>query len=300
MNFDVIIIGGGAAGLSAALWCDELALSALLVEEREEFGGQLLRTYNQIKNHLGIEAKNGRELLDIFVRQTENRRFERRLKTKVSAVDPEKKLVTLAGGESFSAPAIVIATGVKRRKLNVAGEEIFQNKGIIESGARDGDRSKDRSALVVGGGDAAFENALILAETARQVTLACRAKDFRARLEFVEQVRNHPKIKILTEPGVQAITGGEKVEAVRLENLDTGEIFDLPFEIVLVRIGVAPNTEFLRGKLDLDEAGYIKIDHRCETSRPGIFAAGDVANPLSPTVSSAVGMGATAVKSIKN
>ncbi|MET0753350.1 MAG: FAD-dependent oxidoreductase [Pyrinomonadaceae bacterium] len=300
MNFDVIIIGGGAAGLSAALWCDELSLPALLLESGEEFGGQLLRTYNEINNHLGAEAKNGREMRDIFVRQIEKRKFEFRLNAKVSELDLEKKEVLLENGESFSANALIIATGVSRRKLNVDGEESFKNKGIIESGKRDAQFVKGKNALIVGGGDAAFENALILSETASTVTLAYRGKDFRARREFVEKAEKHPKIKILTETIVREITGKEQVEAVKLENLKTGETYNFPVEAILPRIGVEPNTEFLAGKLDLDENGYIKIDQNCETSVEGVFAAGDVANPLAPTVSSAVGMGATAVKVIQD
>ncbi len=300
MNFDVIIIGGGAAGLSAALWCDELSLSAMLLEAGEEFGGQLLRTYNEIKNHLGIEARNGREMRDIFVRQTGKRKFEFRLNAKVSEIDLEKKRVLLENGESFFAKALIIATGVRRRKLNVEGEQRFKNKGIIESGKRDAQFIKGRNALIVGGGDAAFENALILSETASRVTVAYRGKDFRARREFIEQAEKHPKIKILTETIVREILGKEQVESVKLENLRTGETYNFPVEAILLRIGVEPNTEFLSGKLDLDENGYIKIDQNCEASVKGVFAAGDVANPLAPTVSSAVGMGATAVKSITN
>jgi thioredoxin reductase (NADPH) len=300
MNFDVIIIGGGAAGLSAALWCDELSLSAMLLEADEEFGGQLLWTYNEIKNHLGAEAENGREMRDIFLKQTENRKFEFRLNAKVAEIDLEKKRVLLDDGESFSAKALIIATGVRRRKLNVEGEETFKNKGIIESGKRDAHFVKGKRALIVGGGDAAFENALILSETASTVALAYRGKDFRARREFVEQAEKHPKIKILTETIVRKITGKERVEAVELENLKTGETYNFLVEAILLRIGVEPNTQFLAGKLDLDENGYIKIDQNCETSVKGIFAAGDVANPLAPTVSSAVGMGATAAKAITN
>ncbi|MGC2238810.1 MAG: FAD-dependent oxidoreductase [Pyrinomonadaceae bacterium] len=300
MNFDVIIIGGGAAGLSAALWCDELSLSAMLLEAGEEFGGQLLWTYNEIKNHLGIEAKNGREMRDIFVRQIGKRKFEFRLNAKVSGIDLEKRKVSLDGGESFSAKALIIATGVSRRKLNVEGEESFKNKGIIESGKRDAQFVKGKNALIVGGGDAAFENALILSETASTVTLAYRGKDFRARREFIEQAEKHPKIKILTETIVSEITGKEKVESVKLENLKTGETYNFPVKAILLRIGVEPNTEFLGGRLDLDKNSYIKIDQNCETSVKGVFAAGDVANPLAPTVSSAVGMGATAVKTIQD
>lgn len=298
MSFDVIIIGGGVAGLSAALWCDELGLSALLLEESEELGGQLLWTHNEIKNYLGIEAKNGREMRDFFVKQLDKRHFERKFGAKCVDIDVHKNKVFLDNGESFTAKFIIVASGIRRRRLNIEGEVKFANKGIISSGKLEGKKAKDKTALVIGGGDAAFENALILAETAKSVTLAYRGKKFRARSEFVEKVLKNKKIKILTETVAQKIIGTKQVEAVELANLRTKTIEILPFEIVLIRIGVEPNTEFLGGKIDLDERGYIKINETCETSKKNIFAIGDVANPISPTISSAAGMGATAVKAI--
>ena len=298
MNFDVIIIGGGAAGISTALWCDELGLSALVLEASDEFGGQLLWTHNEIKNHLGIEARTGRELRDVFVKQIANRRFEKRFGTKVSEIDLTEKVIILETGEKFSAKSIVIASGVRRRKLNVEGELKFQNKGIITSGKRDAEKVKGKNVLIVGGGDAAFENVLILAEKSKSVTLAYRGKDFRARAEFVEQAKANPKVKILTETIVREIIGETQIESVELENLKTKEVRKYPFEAILIRIGVEPNTEFLRGKIDLDKNGYVKINENCETSAKDIFAIGDVANPLAPTISSAVGMGATAAKTI--
>jgi len=297
-KYDVIIIGGGAAGLSAGLWCDELGLSALLLEKEAEFGGQLLRVYNKIENHLGASAENGRQLRDLFVRQTEKRRFAKRLQAEVSDVDTENKTVILHGGSEFSAKALIIATGVKRRKLGIKGEDFFTGKGIIESGKKDGAAVVGKTVLIVGGGDAALENALILAETARQVYLVHRRKDFRARKDFLEKVTKNPKIKIFTEFIVQKITGNEFIDTVEIQNLKTGELQTLPVEAVLIRIGVEPNTEILREKLKLDADGYIKIDGKCETSAKSVYAVGDVANPLAPTVSSAVGTGAVAVKTI--
>jgi thioredoxin reductase (NADPH) len=298
MNFDVIIIGGGAAGISAALWCDELGLNALLLESKTELGGQLLWVYNEIKNHLGIEAKNGREMRDIFVKQAEKYNFSIRLETKVKEVDLEKKSVTLETGETLSARAVIVATGIKRRRLNIEGEEKFQDKGIIRSGKRDEVFVKGKTVAVIGGGDAAFENALILAESAAKVFLIHRGKGFRARKEFVEKVSEHPKVEILTETVVCKFVGTEQIEAVEIKNLKTKEAKILVTQLILIRIGVAPETEIFREKIELDEQGYIKIDSRCETSVKGIFAVGDAANPVAPTLSSAVGMGATAAKAI--
>ncbi len=295
---DVIIIGGGAAGLSAALWCDELGLSCLLLEAEAEFGGQLLRVYNRIENHLGIEARNGRHLRDCFVRQTENRGFIRRLETKVSQIDTKNKKITLPNGEELSAKNLIIATGVRRRKLNVEGEDFFRGRGIIESGKKDAEEVAGKTVLIVGGGDAALENALILAEMAKKVYLAHRRKDFRGRTEFLERIGSNRKIEITTETVIERIVGSGRVEQVETRNLRTDETRVLPIEAVLIRIGVAPNSEIVREKVALDTDGYIKINSNCETSVKGIFAIGDVANPLAPTVSGAVGMGATAAKAI--
>jgi thioredoxin reductase (NADPH) len=298
MNFDVIIIGGGAAGISAAIWCDELRLDALLLESNAELGGQLLWVYNEIKNHLGVEAKNGREMRDIFVKQAEKYNFTVRLKTKVREADLAKKSVTLETDETLFARAIIIATGIKRRRLNIEGEEKFQNKGIIQSGKRDEDFVRGKTAAIIGGGDAAFENALILAESAAKVFLIHRGKDFRARKEFVEKVSEHPKVEILTETVVTKFIGCEQIQAVELKNLKTSETNILTTQAILIRIGVAPETEIFCEKLEFDEQGYIKIDSRCETNVKRVFAIGDAANPTAPTISSAIGMGATAAKAI--
>ena len=300
MNYDVIIIGGGAAGLSAALWCAELKLETLLLERGAELGGQLLRVYNPIKNHLGIETENGRQLRDVFLRQLENFRFTVRLKSEIARIDLKSKSVTLTVGETFRARAVIIATGVRRRKLNVEGEEKFAGKGIIESGARDADSVKNKNVCVVGGGDAALENALILAKTARRVTLVHQRKNFRARPEFIAQVGKNPKVEIFTETIVRGIFGNQEVETIELDNLATGKKFDKNVEAILIRIGVEPNTDFFGEKLDLDERGYIKVNQNCETNVEAVYAVGDAANPVAPTVSSAVGMGATAAKAIEN
>jgi thioredoxin reductase (NADPH) len=298
MNFDIIVIGGGAAGISAALWCDELGLNTLLLESNSELGGQLLWTYNEIKNHLGIEAKNGREMRDVFIKQIENRNFTIRFNTKVTAIDWGKKSISIETGETLFTKAIIIATGISRRKLNVEGEEKFRNKGIIRSGKQDQALVKGKIATIVGGGDAAFENSLILAETAAKVFLVHRGKDFRARPKFTDKVLENLKIQVLNETVVTKFIGDEQLKAVELKNLSTNKTSVLQTDAVLIRIGVAPETEIFRREIESDEQGYIKIDSRCETSIKGVFAVGDAANPAAPTISSAVGMGATAAKAI--
>ena len=294
--YDVIVIGAGAAGLSAGLWCDELGLRTLVLEGEREIGGQLLRVYNSIENHLGVESGNGRELRDQFAAQIKKCNFELRTNSKVTAVDLKSKQVFLKNGEQISARALILATGVRRRKLNVAGEDEFVGRGILESGKRDYQSVAGKTVCIVGGGDAACENALILAETAKKVFLIHRRNDFRARKEFLENIRQNSRIEILRETRVLQIIGTEKVETVELQKNDSSTPFQIAVDAILIRIGVEPNSDLFREQLKTNDSGYTEINSMCETSVEKVFAIGDVANPLAPTVSAAVGMGATAAK----
>lgn len=294
--YDVIIIGAGAAGLSAALWCDELGLKTLVIEEAKEIGGQLLWVYNAIENHLGAEsAANGRELCDRFAAQIKTRNFKLQTGTKITAVDLKVRTILLETGAELTARALILATGVRRRKLNVKGEDEFKGRGILESGKRDSHLVTEKTVCIVGGGDAACENALILAEVAAKVYLVHRRNEFRARQEFLEKIQQNPRIEILTETEVLQITGTDKIETLELRKKDQPP-FQVKADAVLLRIGVQPNSELFRNQLKTDKNGYIEIDSRCEASIENVFAVGDLANPHAPTVSSAVGMGATAAK----
>lgn len=294
-KYDVIIIGGGAAGMSAALWCDELKLSALLLESKNELGGQLHIVYNPIENHLGVTTKNGKELNRIFLKQIEKRSFEIRLNAEVKEVNFRTKTVYLTDGSEFSARAVVIATGTRRRRLGVDGEDKFQGKGILESGKREAEKVKGKTVAIIGGGDAALENALILAETAAKVYLIHRRQEFRGRDEFITEVIKNKKVKILLETEVCEISGDGKVESLKLKN-SSDEIQTLPVDALLLRIGVEPNTQIFKTKLKTDKSGYLKVNSSCETNIKNIFAVGDVANPIALTVSTAVGTGATVGK----
>lgn len=296
--YDVIIIGAGVAGMSAALWCNELNLKTLILEKAASPGGQLHIVYNPIKNHLGVEAKNGKELCKIFLKQLEKRSIEISTLSTVSEIDPQKKRVFTSNGKVFESSFLVIATGVRRRKLNLEGEEEFKNKGILLSGKKDFGKYKNKSVCVIGGGDAALENALILSKVCKKVFLVHRRDAFRARREFVDEVLKNEKIKVLTNTVVKRLLGTKRLEAVLLENLKTGESLCVDVEGVLIRIGVQPNNELFREKILLDENGYVVVDSNCETNLKNVFAIGDIASPLSPTISTAVGMGATVTKVI--
>ena len=294
---DVVIIGAGSAGLSAARWCDELGLDTLVLEQSEEVGGQLLSIHNPIDNYLGVHADNGRELRDRFVAQTKDSDFDLWTQVEIAGADLKAKRLVLRSGEEIKAIAIIIATGLRRRKLGIPGEDEFVGRGMIESS---GDRQTfaGKDVCVIGGGDAAAENALLLAEVCPTVTLVHRGKKLRARREFTEQLHTSHCITVFPESVVRRIIGHERVEAVEIERSGAIKPFQMAAQGVIVRIGFAPNTDLFRDQLKLDDRGYLIISAQQETSLDNVFAVGDVANPLSPTISSAVGGGATAAKVI--
>lgn len=295
---DVAIIGGGPAGLSAAQWCGDLGLETVLIEKEPEFGGQLLSIHNPIRNYLGLEASNGREMRDRFVECVEGIEFCRRLSSDVCSINTDDKVVTLASGERIAARAIIIATGVHRRELGIEGEREFRGRGILESGSKNPAAVMDKKVLIVGGGDAALENALILSKYASKVIVIHRRQEFRARPEFREAAKRDPKIELVTESIVSRLDGTSRLNSAELRSLNSGRGSSIDVDFALIRIGVEPNSELVKGILNVDKQGYIVTDAQCRTSTPGIFAAGDVSNPISPTIATAVGSAATAAKAV--
>ena len=295
---DVIIIGAGPAGLSAARWCDELALDTLLLERSTSVGGQLPSIFNPIKNYLGVEAENGQAFLELITPQLDNSEFDQWTETTIQTVDLRAKTVSLESGEHLRSLAIIIATGVRRRELGIEGECEFVGKGIIESGSRDRELFAGHDVCVIGGGDAAAENALLLAEVCPTVTVVHRGKKLRARREFVEQLQPNHRITVFTESVVTRIIGEDQVQAVEVLRKEGLKPFQLAVRGVLIRIGVQPNTELFADQIQLDEGCYVAVNGEQETSVPFVFAIGDVANPLAPTIAGATGAGATAAKVI--
>ncbi|HEX5601940.1 MAG TPA: FAD-dependent oxidoreductase [Pyrinomonadaceae bacterium] len=295
---DVIIIGAGPAGLSTAFWCDELGLDALVLEQSEKVGGQLHRVYNPINNYIGLKAANGKELLGRFTADVDSGDFDLWTQTSISSADLKAKRVSLASGEDLQSIALVIATGVRARKLGVPGEKEFAGKGMIESATRDRELFAGQDVCVVGGGDAAVENALLLAEVCPTVTLVHRGKKLRARPEFTEKLQSQHCITVFTESVLTRIMGGERVEAVEIQRKQGLKPFQLAVRGVLIRIGVEPNTELFREQLETDTGGYIAVNSQQETNVPMVFAVGDVSNPVAPTISGATGAGASAAKVI--
>lgn len=295
---DVIIIGAGPAGLSTAFWCDELGLDTLVLEQAEQIGGQLHRVYNPIQNYLGIKTQNGKELLDLFAADVDSADFDLWTQVSIKSVDLKAKRVSLASGEVLHSIALVLATGVRSRQLGVPGETEFVGKGMIESAARDRQLFEGKDVCVVGGGDAAAENALLLAEVCPTVTLVHRGRKLRARREFVEKLQSTHCITVFTESVLTRIIGDDQVVAVEIQRKQGLKPFQVAVGGVLIRIGIEPNTELFKDQFETDEKGFVGVNNQQETNVPMVFAVGDVSNPLAPTISGATGAGATAAKVI--
>ena len=295
---DVLIIGAGPAGLATAIWCDQLGLDTLVLEQQPEIGGQLLSIYGPLENYPGVSAKDGVEFLQRFAAGSTESGFDQWTNVEIASVDLPAKRVSLRSGEQLQAISIVIATGVRRRQLGIPGEIEFVGKGIIESGTRDKQLFAGKDVCIIGGGDAAAENALLLAEVCATVTLVHRGKALRAQREFTEQLQTNHCITVFNESVATRILGNSEVEAIEIQRKEAIKPFQMAVKGVLIRIGVEPNSELFRDQLQLDEHNYIVITSQQETNIRNVFAVGDISNPLAPTIVGAAGAGATAAKTI--
>ncbi|HEX5085423.1 MAG TPA: FAD-dependent oxidoreductase [Blastocatellia bacterium] len=294
---NVIIIGGGPAGMSALIWCHSLGLRGVLLEQSPELGGQTLEMFHRVIDYPGLISENGRELRDHFAAQLDLLRLDYRTGQKIEEIDLSRRRAR-CDGNWMQGQALIIATGARKRRLGVPGEEKFEIRGVSFSATRDHSLYAGKKVSVIGGGDSAVGNSLLLAGICPSVTLIHRSDKYRARPDWLEQARENPRITIINNAEVTAIEGGERVERLVIEDTRTREIKTVETEGVFIRLGVAPNTEMFRGRIDLDEAGFIKTDQRQRTSVEMVYAAGDVCRPVNFSVATAVGHGAIATKDI--
>jgi thioredoxin reductase (NADPH) len=269
-----------------------------VLEREQRVGGQLLQVYNPIENYPGLKLANGQELSELLSAEIDTADFDLWTGVEISTLNLKAKQISLSSGEKLQTISIIVATGVRRRTLGIPGESEFAGKGIIESATRDRELFAGHDVCVIGGGDAAAENALLLAEVCPTVTVIHRRKKLRARPEFVQRIQSNHCLTVFSESVVTRILGDKSVEAVEIVRKEAIKPFQMAVRGVLIRIGVEPNTELLRDQLQLDEKGYVVVDSQHETSMTNVFAIGDVSNPLAPTISGACGAGATAAKVI--
>lgn len=293
--YDVVVIGGGPAGISALLWCNSLGLRAVLLERSPELGGQLLVLYHRIIDYPGLLPENGCILRDEFASQITTLGLAFHTGCNIERLDLERREI-FADDTLFRARSIIIATGARKRRLGIPGEDAFEGKGVSFSATRDHKAFAGRGVTVIGGGDSAVENSLILARVCPRVTLIHRSDNFRARPEWIEEARGNPRIEIRTGLLLREILGSDGVEQIVLEDISHGSRETVATQGVFIRLGIEPNSELLRGQVKLDDDGYLLVDSKLRTSLPRVYGAGDVTRPVCLSIATAVGHGAVAAK----
>jgi thioredoxin reductase (NADPH) len=292
---DVIVIGSGPAGYTAAIYTARAQLQPL-VFEGTSFGGALMTT-TEVENFPGFRAGiTGPELMDEMREQALRFGADLRMED-VESVDlegPVKKVVT-GDGETHLARSLILAMGAAARYLGVPGEQQLLGRGVSACATCDGFFFKEQDIAVIGGGDSAMEEATFLTRFARNVTLVHRRDEFRASKIMLERARENEKITFLTNTAVDAVEGDTTVSGLRVHNVITGEESVLPVTGVFVAIGHDPRSELVRGAVDLDPEGYVLVRGRTTaTSIDGVFAAGDLVDHTYRQAITAAGMGCSA------
>ena len=292
-TYDVVIIGGGPAGLTAGIYAGRAQLKTVIVEKGLP-GGQIAQT-DEVENYPGFpEGISGPELASRMVRQAE--KFGARIvMDEVLGLEKAEGGYLVRGYErNYRARAVIVATGANPRRLGVPGEDKLCGRGVSTCATCDGFFYRDKEVVVVGGGDAAVEEGIFLTKFARKVTLVHRRDELRANKVAQKRAFQNPKMHFLFSHVVTEILGEDQVTGVRLKNLKTGEEYVYPTDGVFVFIGHEPNTAFLKGVVELRPDGYIAVRDEVFTSEPGIFAAGDVADPIYRQLTTSVGAGTRA------
>ncbi|MDQ5987659.1 MAG: Thioredoxin reductase [Syntrophus sp. SKADARSKE-3] len=298
--YDIIIIGGGPAGLTAGLYASRANLKTLLIEGTASVSQ--ITTTDVVENYPGIpEAVGGLELVERFRKQA----LQFGLKTTTADVRSIEKTAwdNIGGwkihtsGQEYETIALIMATGASWRKLGVPGEESFTGKGVSYCATCDGPLYKKKEVVVVGGGDAAVQEALFLTNFAEKVTIVHRRDRLRATGILLKRAFANPKIAFSWKSVVDEIKGTDGVETVKIRDVDTGETREIPIHGTFIFIGIIPNTDLVRGIVNLEDSGAITVDRDMKTSVPGIFACGDCIHKLFRQVVTACGDGATAAYS---
>ncbi len=288
-HFDVIVIGGGPAGLTAGIYLSRARLNTLIVSDGVP-GGQMILTH-EIANYPGVESISGYQLSNIMKKQAKN--FGCTIKANTTIVDmnlegPVKEF-SLSDGKKYTSDAVILTPGGRSRTLNVPGEAQFKGRGISYCATCDGDFFTGKEIVVVGGGNSALEEAVSLTKYATKVTIVHQFDHFQAFEYAVEEARANDRIHFIMESAITRFNGDDKLESVEIKNLKTGETEDFRTDGVFIFIGYVPNTEFLKGKIGMNQWNEIVVDSDMASNLPGVYAAGDSIVKRYRQVTTAVG-----------
>ncbi|AEC02158.1 thioredoxin-disulfide reductase [Parasphaerochaeta coccoides] len=289
---DIIVIGGGAAGLSAAQYAARAGRSVVVIEEMAA-GGQIT-TVDQVENYPGqAGALSGFELGELFEKQAVRFGAEVLYSTVNSLSKKDERFYVETQDGTWSAPAVILATGAKHRVLGTPGEDTFTGRGVSYCATCDGPFFRGRKILVIGGGDSALTEALFLAKLTDKVVLIHRKDRFRAQQNLVDMVTASPHIEVRYSHVVEKMNGDTKLTSVTFRDSSTGKVYEEPFDAVFIFVGIIPRTDLVPG-VEKDDSGYIITNEKMETSMRGLYAAGDVRNTTFRQVITAASDGAVA------
>jgi len=294
--YDLAIIGGGPAAMTAAIYAARKMLKTVLVTKDQ--GGQLLLT-REIENWPGTISIGGYELVQAFVKHVEHYSVEQRIGRPVSAVrkEGENFVVEIEGGEALFAKAVLIATGGRSRRLNVPGEEEFTGRGVSYCATCDAPLFSGKPVAVIGGGNSAFEAVIDLLPLATEIHIVDVAENWFADPILQQQVLGSQKVHTYQKHRVVEVKGNKFVTGIVIEDMEKNESRELRVDGMFVEIGLVPNADFLSGFLELNNRGEIVVDEEMRTSVSGVFAAGDVINRVDKQIVISAGQGAKAALS---
>lgn len=299
MMYDLIIIGSGPAGLSAAVYGKRAGLDLLVVEKAPMSGGQVLNTY-EVDNYLGMPGMNGFDMGTQFRAHADKLGVVFREGRVTSIADQDDRKLVTVEGETLETKTVILATGAEHAHLNVPGEEELTGMGVSYCATCDGAFFRGKAVAVVGGGDVALEDAIYLARTCQKVYLIHRRDELRGAQVLQQELKALPNVEFLYSHVVTEIQGEDAVENLRVRNLKTEEISDLAVAGIFVAVGIHPDTELIRHMVECDEGGYVLAGEDCTTSTPGLYAAGDIRRKPIRQIVTAVADGANAAVSAGN